>query len=77
MALRGQAADLVEAGLAANENEVVSRADDLEALHNRPYDRALRWRLGVDGQFAEEPLRRREINNFLRNAPLLRTRGEE
>jgi GMP synthase (glutamine-hydrolysing) len=71
-ALRVQAADLVEAGLAKEEADVAARADDLDALHRRPDSRALRWRLGVDGEFAEEASRRREIANFLSHAPGLR-----
>ncbi len=75
VALRGQAADLVAAGLAEHEDEVLARADEVDALHRRPDSRALRWRLGVDGEFAEERLRRREIRNFLRHAPALRDGG--
>ena len=71
-ALRRQAADLVEAGLADGEDEVRTLADDLDALHRAPRSRALRWRLGVDAEFAEEDRRRREIVNFLRHAPSLR-----
>ncbi len=72
VALRRQAPDLVEAGLAEREQDVLTRADEVDALHWRPDSRALRWRLGVDGEFAEEKLRRREIVNFLRHAPRLR-----
>lgn len=68
-ALRSQAADLVEAGLATRDDDVMLRADELDALHRRPGSRALRWRLGVDGEFAEERLRRRELSNFLRHVP--------
>jgi len=71
-ALRQQAADLVEAKLAESEDEVRTRADELDELHRTPDSRALRWRLGVDGEFAEEDARRREIVNFLRHAPSLR-----
>lgn len=75
VALRDQAADLVEAGLADREGEVFARADEMDALHERPDSRALRWRLGVDGEFAEERSRRRELRNFLRHAPALRDGG--
>ena len=72
VALRAQAGDLVDAGLAEQEDDVARRADDLVALHRRPDDAALRWRLGVDDEFAQERRRRREILNFLRHAPGLR-----
>jgi len=63
---------LVEAGLAEQEDQVRARAAEIDALHDAPDSRALRWRLGVDGEFAEERLRRREIANFLDNLPGLR-----
>lgn len=71
-ALRGQAEDLIEAGLAENERDVALRADELDALHRRPDDLAKWWRLGVDAELAEEPRRRLEIINFLKAAPSLR-----
>jgi GMP synthase (glutamine-hydrolysing) len=77
VALRAQAADLVEAGLAEDEAAVNARADEIDALHHRPDSRALRWRLGVDGELAEERWRRREIVNFLRSAPALKAAGRE
>lgn len=73
VALRAQAADLVEAGLSDTEDGVLSRADDLEALHRHPTSRALRWRLGIDGELAEERLRRREIINFMSHSRRLRS----
>ena len=72
IAIAAQAADLVEAGLAEQEDQVRARAAEIDALHDAPDSRALRWRLGVDGEFAEEGLRRREIANFLDNLPGLR-----
>lgn len=72
LALRAQAADLVDAGLAESEADVARRADELQALHERPDSRARRWQLGVDGEIADEPQRRRELINFLRHAPSLR-----
>jgi GMP synthase (glutamine-hydrolysing) len=72
IAVAAQAADLVAAGLAEREDEVQERAAVMDALHDRPTSRALRWRLGVDGEFAEERLRRREIANFLAHLPQLR-----
>ncbi|WP_230482210.1 type 1 glutamine amidotransferase [Sphingomonas sp. Leaf21] len=74
LAIAAQAGDLVEAGLAEHEDEVQARVAVLDALHDSPDSRALRWRLGVDGEFAEERLRRREIANFLAHLPDLRNR---
>lgn len=73
IAIAAQAADLVEAGLADRKADVETWTHDLDALHDAPADRALRWRLGVDGEFAEEQCRRRELANFLSN--LNRWRG--
>lgn len=72
IALRAQQGELVEAGLARTEGDVDTRAAEIEALHADPDCRALRWRLGVDGEFAEEALRRREIRNFIDHLPALR-----
>ncbi|WP_428970533.1 type 1 glutamine amidotransferase [Sphingomonas sp. Xoc002] len=72
LAIAAQAGDLVEAGLADTEGDVEAWSSDLDALHEAPDDRALRWRLGVDGEFAEERLRRREIANFLSHLSKLR-----
>ncbi|MDR6114717.1 MULTISPECIES: type 1 glutamine amidotransferase [unclassified Sphingomonas] len=72
IAIAAQAADLVAVGLAEQEDQVRARAAEIDALHDAPDSRALRWRLGVDGEFAEEGLRRREIANFLDNLPGLR-----
>lgn len=72
LAIAAQAGDLVEAGLADIEGDVEAWSRDLDALHEAPDDRALRWRLGVDGEFAEERLRRREIANFLSHLSKLR-----
>ena len=75
VALRRQAADLVDAGLADDEAAVCDQADRLSALHREPDRRALRWALGVDGEFADEAGRRREIVNFLAALPTLDGRG--
>ena len=72
VAIAAQVDDLIEAGLADHEDDVEAWANDLKALHDTPGDRSLRWRLGVDGEFAEERLRRREIINFLSNLEALR-----
>mgnify|MGYP001806761746 CR=1 FL=1 len=65
VALRRQAEELVEAGLAETSDDVHARADLLDRLHRSPDQRALRWSLGVDGEFADEVGRRRELVNFL------------
>ncbi|MBB4858410.1 GMP synthase (glutamine-hydrolyzing) [Novosphingobium chloroacetimidivorans] len=70
-ALLRQAASLVEAGLAHDEDAVRAYARDIYALHRQPDDRALQWRLGIDAELAEERKRRREIINFLRHVPAL------
>jgi GMP synthase (glutamine-hydrolysing) len=71
IALRRQADDLIEAGLADSEAAVNDRAEALEALHDQPEKRSLRWAIGVDGEFADEAGRRREIVNFLAALPTL------
>ncbi len=73
IAIAAQADELLEAGLADSQDDVEARARDIDALHDAPDRRALHWRLGVDGEFAEERLRRREIANFLASLPDLRT----
>ena len=65
VALRRQAASLIEAGLAQDEAGVERRAALLDALHDAPDDRALLWELGLDRQFADEGHRRTEIGNFI------------
>lgn len=72
VAIRRQADDLVAAGLAHDHAEVEARAVLLEAIHEAPEDRAVRWALGVDGEFAEEAARRRELTNFIAALPWLR-----
>ena len=66
-ALRRQSGDLVEAGLADQAGDVEAQAELLDRLHEQPDSRAVRWRLGVDDEFASEPSRRRELRNFLDN----------
>lgn len=71
IALRRQSEALVAAGLADSEEEAGQHADALEALHATPERRALRWRLGVDGELADTDARRREIANFLAALPTI------
>jgi GMP synthase-like glutamine amidotransferase len=65
IALRRQAEDIVEAGLAETTDDVEHRADQLDALHDDPDRRSLLWALGVDDEFADEARRRTELTNFL------------
>ncbi|WP_093665541.1 type 1 glutamine amidotransferase [Sphingomonas gellani] len=66
-ALRREAGDLVEAGLALTEDAVTHQAEMLDALDLRPDRIDLRWRLGVDAELAETDRRRTELNNFIRH----------
>lgn len=71
-ALRAQRDDMVAGGLAEHEEQVLARADELDALHHHPDSPALHWQIGIDHPFADERLRRLEITNFLENAASLR-----
>jgi GMP synthase (glutamine-hydrolysing) len=64
-ALRRQADDLVESGLARTRREVEEQADLVEALHREPGRRDLAWRLGLDEQVTDDAKRRTEIANFI------------
>ncbi|KQQ40752.1 glutamine amidotransferase [Methylobacterium sp. Leaf125] len=64
-ALRRQADDLVEAGLALSRREVEDQADLVEALHREPTRRDLAWRLGLDDQVTDDDKRQTEIRNFI------------
>ncbi|MFC6791452.1 type 1 glutamine amidotransferase [Methylobacterium komagatae] len=64
-ALRRQANDLVEAGLARSRRDVEDQADLVEALHREPARRDLAWRLGLDDQVTEDDKRQVEIRNFI------------
>ena len=64
-ALRRQATRLVADGLADDDAAVGGHAGLFDALHDDPGSVSLRWRLGGDGAFAEERLRRTEIANFI------------
>ncbi len=65
VALRRQAADIVEAGLADTQDTVERMAALLDALHDDPDRLALLWALGIDSTFAHEASRRTELTNFL------------
>lgn len=64
-AMRNQADDLVEAGLASEPADVSAVARSLDRLNADPDHRPSRWALGVDDEFVAEAKRRREITNFL------------
>ena len=64
-ALRRQADDLVDAGLAETPYDVELRAAQLDALHDDPERRSILWTLGIDREFAHEASRRIELSNFL------------
>ena len=64
-ALRRQADDLVERGLARARADVEGQADLIEALHREPGRRDLAWRLALDDQVVEDGCRRIEMRNFI------------
>jgi len=76
-AIRRQSASIVEAGLASDEDAVEHRAALLDRLHDDAGDRAVRWELGVDAEFAEEQYRRRELINFIAALPSLGAKGDQ
>ncbi|WP_188657237.1 type 1 glutamine amidotransferase [Sphingomonas metalli] len=64
-ALRRQADSLIEDGLARDHEDVEAQAALLDALHDAPDDHAVRWRLGIDAAFADQPRRRSELIAFI------------
>jgi len=76
-ALRRQADDLVEAGLARDADDVEAQAALFDALHDDPDSAALHWRLGIDRELAEEPRRRTELIAFVEHLvkPRVAARG--
>ncbi|PXA93464.1 glutamine amidotransferase [Nostoc sp. 3335mG] len=75
LALRAQADNLVEAGLAEDEGDVAEQTALLDRLHADPGHAPTRWRLGVGDELAVEANRRREIANFLSHLGTLRGAG--
>ena len=65
VALRRQAQDIVDAGLAETIEDVERRADQLDVLQHDPGRTTALWALGVDSRFADEANRRLELMNFL------------
>ncbi|TPG57756.1 type 1 glutamine amidotransferase [Roseomonas nepalensis] len=76
-ALRRQAKDLMEQGLARDEAAVDAQASLIEALHREPERRDLAWRLGVDRQVTCAAQRQVELRNFIEHLvrPVHRARG--
>lgn len=65
IALRRQADDLVECGLAHDAEDVAGHADLVEKLGCDPANVPLAWRLGLDQQVTDRGLRSAEIGNFI------------
>ena len=64
-AVRRQAGDLVEQGLARDEAAVQTYAGLIDALHREPGRRDLAWQLGLDQQVTDPALRQAELRNFV------------
>jgi GMP synthase (glutamine-hydrolysing) len=64
-ALRRQADDLIDLGLARDALDVEMQAALVEALHREPQRRDLAWRLGLDEQVTDPHARMTELRNFL------------
>jgi GMP synthase (glutamine-hydrolysing) len=71
-ALRRQADDLVEQGLAEDAAAVHEHASRIEALGERPDRRDLAWQLGLDEEVTASDRRMAEIVNFIGCATSLR-----
>jgi len=69
-ALRRQADDLIEHGLAREDADVTAHAALVDALHEDPSRCDLAWRLGLDDQVADEHQRMTELRNFIRHLVL-------
>lgn len=76
-ALRRQAGDLVEHGLARDRLDAEQHATLVDALHAQPERRDLAWRLGLDEQVTDPCKRMTELRNFLRHLarPIRSARG--
>lgn len=76
-AMRRQACDLVEQGLAKDEGSVEAYAGLIEALHRESSRRDLAWQLGLDEQVTDPALRQAELRNFIEYLvlPTRRSRG--
>jgi len=76
-ALRRQAGDLVDQGLARDGRAVDEHAGRIEALHREPSRRDLAWQLGLDEQVTDPALRQTELRNFVERLvrPAMEARG--
>lgn len=77
-AMRRQSEDLLQQGVARNEDEVEQQAALLDALNEAPNRRDLKWRLGVNEEITEPARRQRELRNFLERLvlPVRESRGQ-
>lgn len=66
-AVRRQADDLLQQGLAQDRRDVDEHADRIEALHREPFRRDLAWQLGLDRQVTDLALRQTELRNFIQH----------
>ncbi len=64
-ALRQQADDLIEQGLAQDKAAVEAYAASVETLGRMPGRRDLAWQLGLDKQVTDPALRQAELRNFI------------
>lgn len=64
-ALRRQADDLIDQGLARSTNDVEDTAAKIDALSGDPGRRDIAWQLGLDDQVIDTRLRRTELRNFI------------
>ncbi|MGI4793548.1 MAG: type 1 glutamine amidotransferase [Janthinobacterium lividum] len=76
-AMRRQSEDLLQQGVARDEDEVEHQAAVLDALDEAPGRRDLTWRLGVNEEITEPARRQRELRNFLEQLvlPVRASRG--
>ncbi|NPD69066.1 type 1 glutamine amidotransferase [Lichenicola cladoniae] len=76
-AMRRQSDDLLQQGVARDEDEVEHQAALLDALDEAPVRRDLKWRLGVNDEITETARRQRELRNFLERLvlPVRASRG--
>ncbi|EZP57357.1 type 1 glutamine amidotransferase [Sphingomonas sp. RIT328] len=64
-ALRRQAEELIDLGMARDRLDVEQQAVLVDALHREPERRDLAWRLGLDEQVLDPMMRMTELRNFL------------
>ncbi len=63
--LAARKAAMVKEGFFPSEEAVLAYARDLEALAERPHDRALRKKLGADATLLDPEIRQREFRNWI------------